>query len=315
MTVPTITYPYNPLGVKPECFIPKERGSIPASEDNDYRVVVPQLAPFFQEGLVIRHIASKKELVLGTDYVMALAIPEYKDIASKPLYGAFQIINRSLAGAIEYDYNTIGYSFVGLRSDILTYLANKMVNPVKTRFESILERPEGHFPHRHYQSYYDFVNKEDIALAIDRLTAKITASNEHNDQEIADMVSEVNELNAMLDTINFKAHTLNKNNPHGLDASKVGALGKGQSAVDTRRMNNLGLVELAKQINARGVTVDDVFELLYRDASELVRAPLTTSANIRSSAGDAKISTPSSSSSDIKLSASKGMVMNARRGS
>ena len=310
MTAPVIEYPYNPLCVKSECLILNERGNIPSHERNDHRAIVPELTPFFQEGLVIRHVLSKKELVFGKDYILGYGIPEYKHFASKPVYGAIVIINREFTGDVEYDYNTLGHPFVGIRSEVMTYLAGKMVNPITTVWDSVIDKADFFAPQRHYQSWYDFVNKEDIALAIDRLTAKLVETGNSNDGDINDIVNEINTINTLLDTVNFKAHTLDYGNPHNLQARDVNALALGADAADTNKIEGQDLVAFARYVKSQGVVMGDVEELLHKYASEMVSTPIKLDGGIVSDG--ASIRTRSQGDSSLDIVGNKGIIIKTR---
>lgn len=270
-----VAYPYDPNGTNPACKIADERHVI-TTLDNTYRVIAPELAPFFRKGLKIIHAASAHLLVEGVDYYLGNRLESVKAIAASPLFATIVLINPNLFGEFVLEYQTIGSTFVGIRSQVLTYLANYLVDPVKTPFERVIDRPEYYTPHEHEMHYADFINKTGVAEALQDLNASIEAA-AVKEAEIAvgDLEQRITALNALLTQYRFNEHIVDTTNPHNVTAVQANALPAHQSAVDAFNVFNRTLVDLAAYINNRGITQADIDLYLRKITSQTLKDTLT----------------------------------------
>lgn len=259
-----VAYPYDPAGTRDECHLQDESHVI-LTNDNSYRVIVPELAPFFKHDLSVIHTASGLELKEGKDYNLGYKLLSAKKIAQRDLYGAIVIINPQLKGEFFVSYRSVGGNFVGIRSEVVTYLANALNDPTRTPFDKVIDRPSYFTPPKHEQHYSDFLNKEYTEDAIDDLVSAIDAAIENVDGDaIGYLNSRIQQLDSLLNQHNQAAHIVDYSNPHGTTAEQVQALPQGNASVDTFKAYNLTLVELANYINDRGITQDDVERYLSR---------------------------------------------------
>ena len=259
-----VTYPYDPAGTKDECHLQDESHVI-LTNDNSYRVIVPELAPFFKHDLVIVHTASGLELKEGRDYELGYRLLSAKKVAQRDIYGCIVIINPILKGVFFVTYRTVGGNFVGVRSDVLTYLANALNDPTKTPYDKVIDRPGYFTPPKHEQHYADFLNKEYTESAIDDLVNAIdTAIGNMDSDAVGYIESRITQLDSLLNTHDLASHIVDYTNPHNTTAVQANALPKGSAATDTFKAYNLTLVELANYINDRGITQDDVDRYLAK---------------------------------------------------
>lgn len=285
-----VMFPYNPNATLEECKLSGESHSLRTS-DNTYRVIVPELAPFFETGLIVKFAANREVLTLvqGRDYELGYKVLSAKSIANEALYGCIVITNPSLFGEFIIDYQTVGGSFVGIRSNVLTFLANVLVDPVKTPFERVIDRPAYYVPHKHEQHWADFLNKDGIADSIDSLAESIQTAIEKSDSEaIAYLNGRIDQIDSLLDQFSQDDHIVNESNPHRVSHVQAGALSKTAAAVDTLKAYSMTLADLADFINDRGITQEDInrYVHLYGDQRVYNRIKLTN--------GQAQIRTESS---------------------
>lgn len=267
MTI-VVAYPYDPNGTLKDCKITDECHVI-ATTDNTYRVIAPELAPFFRRGLVVTHAATSYKLVEGVDYYLGHRILSVKDIASSPLFATIVLINPNLFGEFSLTYQTVGSTFVGIRSEVMTYLANHLVDPVQTPFERIIDRPEYYVPYQHAMHYADFLNKEGVEDALIELREKIeTAAERESVEAIGDIERRIDALHALLDRYRYDQHIVNKNNPHRTTSAQALALSNTATAADSLKLFNRGLMELADYINVRGIVQDDIDLYLRKKTSQ-----------------------------------------------
>lgn len=263
-----VAYPYDPAGTRDECHIQDESHVI-LTNDNSYRVIVPELAPFFKHDLTVIHTASGLELKEGKDYELGYRLLSAKKVAQRDLYGAIVIINPQLKGEFFVSYRSVGGNFVGIRSDVITYLANALNDPTRTPYDKVIDRPGYFTPPKHEQHYSDFLNKEYTEDAIDDLVAAIDTAIENIDGDaIGYLNSRIQQLDSLLNQHDLAGHRVDYTNPHDTSAVQVQALPKGQASVDTFKAYNLTLVELANYINDRGITQDDVDRYLAKHGDQ-----------------------------------------------
>lgn len=263
-----VAYPYDPAGTRDVCHLQDESHVI-LTNDNSYRVIVPELAPFFKHDLSVIHTASGLELKEGKDYELGYRLLSAKKVAQRDLYGAIVIINPQLKGEFSVSYRSIGGNFVGIRSEVVTYLANALNDPTRTPFEKVIDRPSYFTPPKHEQHYSDFLNKEYTEDAIDDLVAAIDTAIENTDGDaIGYLNSRIQQLDSLINQHNFAGHRVDYSNPHDTDAEQAQALPDDQAAVDTFKAYNLTLVELANYINDRGITQTDVDRYLAKHGDQ-----------------------------------------------
>lgn len=298
-----VAYPYDPAGTRDECHI-QDESHIILTNDNTYRVIVPEMAPFYATDLTIIHAESGLELKEGKDYNLGYRLLSAKKIAQRDLFGCIVLINPQLKGEFILEYRTVGGNFVGVRSNVLTYLANALNDPVKTPFEKVIDRPAYFTPAKHEQHYADFVNKDDVANELDGLANAIDEAIENAGTDaVGDLMSRINSVDSLLNQFRQDNHIVDYGNPHETTAKQARALEKGAAAVDSFRAYNKTLVELADYINARGITEADVSKYLAKFGDQVYDDRLTLKdgqAVIRSESGTTSIDL---SSGQITISA------------
>lgn len=306
-----VAYPYDPAGTRDECHI-QDESHIILTNDNTYRVIVPEMAPFYTENLSIVHAESGLELKEGKDYNLGYRVLSAKKIAQRDLFGCIVLINPQLKGEFIVGYRTVGGNFVGIRSNVLTYLANALNDPVKTPFEKVIDRPAYFTPAKHEQHYADFVNKDGVAAELDGLAAAIDEAIENADSgAVGDLLARVNAVDALLNQYRQDTHIVDYGNPHKTTAVQAHALEKNAQAVDTFRAFNKTLVELADYINNRGITEADVRKYLAKFGDQVYDDRLTLKNNqavIRSESGTTSIDL---STGDITISADELLAIMA----
>lgn len=298
-----VAYPHDPAGTRDECHI-RDESHVILTNDNTYRVIVPELAPFFKADLSIVHAESGLELKEGKDYNLGYRVLSAKKIAQRDLYGCIVIINPVLKGEFIVGYRSIGGNFVGIRSNVLTYLANALNDPTKTPFEKVIDRPSYFTPVKHEQHYADFLNKDDVAAELDGLADAIDEAITNADNNaIGDLMSRVNAVDALLNQYRQDLHIVNYNNPHKTTAAQAKALPDSSASVDSFKAFNKTIVELAEYINNRGITEADVDRYLAKFGDQTFRDTIrlkNNSAVIRNEGGTTEINL---STGDITISA------------
>lgn len=290
--IPMLQYPYNPAGTDATCVV-RERYAL-SSNNNTYRCIVPELAPFFKVGLKVTKHPGAAPLREGKDYRLGGRYNDVDMIANSELYGVIEFINPEVLGEIEIEYSTIGSNFTQANNKILTYLVNYLIDPAVTHWQSILDRVTDFPMVDHRQHWADFVNKQYIANSIDGIEQAIRNKSSQNDTlSVAYLNNRITQLENIVNGSRFNEHIASLANPHKTTYAKVHALGANDSAVDAFKAYAATLKELADYINAAGLTQAELDEFMLKEGDNLIGNTLILKegkAKIRSSGVTSEIS-------------------------
>lgn len=267
---PLLQCPYNPTGTDATCVV-RERYAL-SSSDNTYRCIVPEQAPFFKKGLKVIKYPGAVELREGRDYKLGWRYNDVSAIAVSELYGVIEFINPETLGEIEIEYATIGSNFThGAKNKMLTYLANYLIDPATTHWESVLDKLTDYPMVDHRQHWADFVNKQYIANSINGIEQAIRAKSTQNDTlSVAYLNNRITQLENIVNGSRFNVHIANLANPHKSTAAKVNALPATSSAVDAFKVYASTLKELADYINAAGLTQAELDAFMLKEGDNLI---------------------------------------------
>lgn len=290
--IPMLQYPYNPAGTDATCVV-KERYAL-SSNNNTYRCIVPELAPFFQVGLKITKHPGAAPLREGKDYKLGGRYNDVNMIANSDLYGVIEFTNPETLGEIEIEYSTVGGNYIQANNKILTYLVNYLIDPAVTHWQNVLEKATDFPMVDHRQHWADFVNKQYIANSIDGIEKAIRVKSAENDTlSVAYLNNRITQLENIVNASRFNEHIASLANPHKTTFGKVHALGATASAVDAFKAFAGTLKELADYINAAGLTQAELDEFMLKEGDNLISNRLILKdgkAVIRSSGVESRIS-------------------------
>lgn len=260
-----IRYPYDPVGDNPVCKVVGERYAL-SSINNTYRCIVPEFAPFYREGLIIKSWPSGQTLTEGKHYELGLRYSQENEIATKPLFGAIRFMDTALNGEIELvQYQTVGANFTRGGKKTLEYLVNYLLDPAHVVWESVIQKLDEYPVFEHGQDWHDFTNKETIATAIDGITAaEVAHADKVKSESINVLNARITALDALLTSTKFDQHIISKANPHKAGFADVDALAKNGISVDALKLYAMSLKELADHINSQGITQVDLDKYLAK---------------------------------------------------
>ena len=290
---PKITYPYDPTGLTAECLIEGETHSL-SSNINTYRIIVPELHPFFHnEKFKMVHAESRMELRLGRDYELGGKYVDIDKVADTPIYAYLVVINPTLRGTVRLQYQTLGDEYIGVKNEVVDYLVNHLIDPLVTPLDQVLDRPLTFAPAPHEQHFADFQNKQYVAAGIDGVTAAAEARSQALKLANVDfLTNRINQLDSIIETSGFKDHILSVADPHDVTAAQAGALAANAQAVDAFKAYAKTLAELADYINDSGITQDIMDDYLtkYADATIAGRLKIVGgTVRVQNDTGDAYI--------------------------
>lgn len=264
-----IRYPYDPVGDSPESKVVGERYAL-SSIINGYRCIVPEYAPFYRKGLIVKSWPSGQTLVEGKHFELGMRYSQEKEIANEDLFGAIRFMDVDIGGEVEIvEYQTVGGNFTRGGKKILEYLVNYLLDPLNVYWENVINKLDEFPVMAHAQDWHDFTNKETIAASIDGIT---TAAQNYaaalKTESIDYLNARITQLDNLVTSTNFDKHIINMANPHGVTAADVEAMVKTGVVKDAFKLYAMTLKELADYINAQGITQADLnaYMAKYDDA-------------------------------------------------
>lgn len=167
------TYPFDPTGTAISNKIVNEEQILTAANSRDFHFVIPSSAPFFHQGLIVRHAQSARVLTEGVDYVLGYQFVKASRAVAKPVYGAIIFYDRSLVGVVQITYQTIGGEWTLSPLKIAEIMANRSVNPRVTTWEQVADQPDRFPPIDHEWDVDDLVGMTEVVASLNSIALAI----------------------------------------------------------------------------------------------------------------------------------------------
>lgn len=200
MSTPAPQYPFDPTGQATSNLVTGERQTISPPDWTDYYFIVPTATPYFAESLVLTLVGTGRVLQEGVDYNPTHKFYDASLQCAYPVYGSITFLDKTLAGVIELQYQTLGGDWTLDSDQITAILANTLLDPRITTWEEIVNLPYQFPPVSHDWDIVDMVGASDIVTALNNM---VTALLQSGDTGLA-------------------AHLADYNNPHHVTAAQVG---------------------------------------------------------------------------------------------
>lgn len=197
------TWALDPLGTSPNNLITGERHSLTVDSGNGFHFFIPKASPFFMKGVKVVHVATGRELFPYVDWAPAWEFTLATRRTLLPVYGAIVILDKTLNGTFEIQYQTLGGEYTLDEQTLLTMLLNTVLDPRVTSWESVVDKPLFFTPLEHIFNVDQMVGMDNVVEAIDRIRDSILSSIE--------MIYPA-----------LGVHIRNLENPHGTTAEQVG---------------------------------------------------------------------------------------------
>lgn len=276
-------YPLDESGTSPENKVNEFQSMVTLGNDN--RLIVPNAAPFFKEGLVVTHWPSGKVLVENSDFYLGYRYREMENNLSKPMFGAIVFTNLGLEGSFEVDYQTIGGNYVKPQPMILEHLTNYLTNPRITDWENVVNKAPSYPVKEHTYSHEDHVNLHHIESELDNLKDAMERYRQSvGDKTFDGLTLRITTLEEQMVASGLNAHQFATNDPHNTTYSQANALGANQASVNGIKAFNKTLTEFVKYCYDNGVTQNDLDTLMPLASNHklLEQLILPTTSNVRS---------------------------------
>jgi hypothetical protein len=228
MSTPTIqTYPFDLTGNLASNLITGEQQILTAGSSPNFHIVVPKLAPYFKNSLVVKFQAVNgpvQTLVEGKDYYCTHLFHDASLACASPIFGSVSFLDWTLQGVVWLQYQTLGGIWTLDDAAIAQILADRLHNPRITTWEQVTNQPVTFPVIDHEWNLTDLVGMSDVVTAI---------------QGVEEMLRQTGQTG-------LADHIANHNNPHQVTAAQVG-------------LGNVPNFAKATTADAQAGTRDDLF--------------------------------------------------------
>ena len=238
-------YPFDPTGTLASNKITGEQQILTAQNFRDYKFIVPFLAPYFYDSLVITFRDQNNNvvpLVENVDWYPTHWFISASRACAKPIYGSITFLNTALAGVVTLSYQTLG-GIWNIDEALMDQILNdKLRNPRTTSWDSVSEMPINFPVIDHPWDLVDMVGMSEVVEKLEGIRLALLSGGSGGGGDLA-------------------AHLQDFLNPHRVSASQVGlALVQNygvatQSQATTGTANNVYMTPLrTKQLVDQFVT-------------------------------------------------------------
>lgn len=274
-------YPFDPTGKLPSNKITGEVQNLSQTSWADFFFLVPKLGPYFRNTLKVWYPAGNRFLDEGVDYLCSHWFHAASHQTLEGIYGSITLMDRNIGPTVQLTYQTLGGAWAFDTTDLLQHLIDTKLNPRTTTWEEVVDLPFQFPPIDHEWDVIDLTGMTDVVLAVDRITAAVSATKPEGD---------------------LASHLADYNNPHRVSAAQINTyekpylddqlnskLGKDAIAVDSAKFggqtvqqwqtfvqSNTGITE-AQALDSTFTQLISVVATVRQDlAASLQPAPSTT---------------------------------------
>lgn len=194
-----VTYPFDPTGLAQTNLIPDEPQILTETNDDTYRIIIPDFAPFYQDNFALVHYegdGASRPLINGIDYTLVMPYVSASRSIGKNLFGAVAMNTKLVQGHLGVTYRCLGGPWVADKNWVLEQLIQKIYNPRVVFWDQITNVQQTFPPVNHSQDYDTIYGQRAVIDSINNVIAAILAGPNPGSQ--------------------FATHPLIKGNPHGM---------------------------------------------------------------------------------------------------
>lgn len=205
-----VSYPFDPTGQAATNRIIGEQVVVLPKGDRLFHFSMPQFAPFFEEGAVLklRDVDNNViPLVKGVHFYFSHKYADASLATMHPIWGSISWL-QDIVGTLIIDYNTLGGIWTLSAEKIIEILTNTTQNPRITTWEMVTERPVDFPVIDHPWNLDDMVGQKEILEVLNNFYEAYLTSIDPEGGGGSSIVLE---------------HINNQNNPHKVTANQTGA--------------------------------------------------------------------------------------------
>lgn len=181
-------YPLDPTGVNPANRIVDEIKVVtPPAKITDANFIVPNVTPFFKEGLSVT--LGTRALVEGVDYQLVFRHIDASEHFVKEIFGGIMFYNKEFTGTVKVTYQVLGGDFQNNNPKIIEDFT-KAIGAVRwVTFDQILGLPSSFPPAYHMHDLErDLVDMGDVVTSVEKIATALQGKS-----------GDVSEINARLE--------------------------------------------------------------------------------------------------------------------
>lgn len=172
----TVTYNLDLTGISPDNLIENEQHTLTEVNNQTYRTIVPEFAPFYLDNFTLRHLDDEgniTNLVEGVDFYLSLPYIGASRSIGKMLYGGITMNTDFVNGLIMANYQTLGGTWNADAGYVLNMLAEHIYNPRIVVWDQVTNIQETFPPTNHDQSLDYIYGYQELINAINAMAASI----------------------------------------------------------------------------------------------------------------------------------------------
>jgi hypothetical protein len=153
-----------------------------APQATGYVFIVPDAAPFYEEGFQMRRTDTNALLVEGVDFFFTHRFETASVNTTKPVFGSVSFYFGGFTGQVSMRYQTVGGSWVLNTNEVLEDLYNRTINPRIVYWEQVVDYPALFPVIDHGHSAEDTTTFADVIAALNEIGMAIEQNNEQNSE-------------------------------------------------------------------------------------------------------------------------------------
>ena len=172
-------YQYDPFGNYPPNLITNEHHSVtPPTASDQANFIVPDAAPFFALGLIVRSGPAPTDPVLveGTDYILTHRFVEASQFLNRQIYGSITFLNQMYSGMVWLTYQTLGGTYTLDDYSIVENLTRSLYSIRVVTWTQVVPLVAAFPPLPHPHNVADLTGMADVVVVLNSILTALQQS-------------------------------------------------------------------------------------------------------------------------------------------
>ena len=172
-------YQYDPFGNYPPNLITNEQHSVtPPTASDQANFIVPDAAPFFALGLIVRSGPASTDPVLveGTDYILTHRFVEASQFLNRQIYGSITFLNQMYSGMVWLTYQTLGGTYTLDDYSIVENLTRSLYSIRVVTWTQVVPLVAAFPPLPHPHNVADLTGMADVVVVLNSILTALQQS-------------------------------------------------------------------------------------------------------------------------------------------
>ena len=262
-----IKYLYDPTGVSKDNYVSNERHTLPPINN---RMIVPRNGAFYSASMVVR--SGDRLLVKDKDYEFAALYQRATHKSGQQVNVMIHVKNLDITGDIYLSYQVVGGEFVGIFEAIQEYVNVLLIDPRKTLWDNVLDKPELYAPKEHFHEINDIYGLNALVTKLEEIRNVLLRM---RSKELRNVYSKILRVQQTVDTTvklvntSLSGQTKILSNTTGeLDKIKARLAKVEQDVVNKATGNSTDVSAVLRGIRESLATVDTLITNLTNDKAD-----------------------------------------------